>query len=686
MSKRKAGINRKKEPDNFWESFLFKYSTRFILGLIIVTIFLTLVQCSVKSPEAPSWNTTFSVPVVNRTYQMAELVDKVGQSELGIDSLGNVSFSVTESIDPIGIDASQLTTADIAYNQSQVLGLISITPPTFTPLAVSLSSITGLATGLPGDSAIVAPVMFTTFNNLPQIQEFTSADIGTGQLDITIDNYLGVTLDTLLIQLYDRTTGTSIQLDTIVQPIVDSTSYTHSIILDGRTLSNYLRVDVSAFTPGGTVQNFSQRSIATNADFGSTITVTSAVAQVPAMPDISLSQKIGLTLGAGEQIDSAQLSSGNIIMTITNNSGLDATLNLNVPSLENAGISYSVNQPILAGQTVNLNTDLANYNLIPINDSVQIDLSLAIPGSGTTQVIVNETDDFSVTASIGNLSFNSISGIIPDNTTSFANITQELNAPDGFNEISFVTAILTLNVENGVDLPGNLACTLSATNGKILEITGTIAPRGLAVRQLTTITNNDVADFLNPIPDSITIGGSITFGDNVSHTITVSDSIFASFDIYAPLHVKVNNAAITDIDIERTDLDSANMVQITDHVTEARFVYTITNHLPLGVSAVIQLGPDSAGLYTNPALVLDTLYATAAPVDPLTGITNADQITEGEIFLDSTDIQILNNDTLFIRPLLFLNSSDTSGVLLTGSDYFTIQGRIEIEYLFDTDL
>ncbi len=227
---------------------------------------------------------------------------------------------------------------------------------------------------------------------------------------------------------------------------------------------------------------------------------------------------------------------------------------------------------------------------------------------------------------------------------------------------------------------------MSASNGKILEITGTIAPRGLSVRELTTITNNDVGDFLNPIPDSITIGGSITFGDNVSHTISVSDSIFASFNIYAPLHVKVNNAEITDIDIERTDLDSADMVQITEHVVEARFVYTIINHLPLGVSAVIQIGTDSASLYTNPALVLDTLYAGAAPVDPITSITIADQITEGEIFLDSADIQILNNDTLFIRPLLFLNSSDTSGVLLTGSDYFTIQGRIEIEYLFDTDL
>lgn len=686
MSRKKAEISRKKQPVNFWESFIFKYSSRILLSLIVITIFLTLVQCTVKSPEAPTWNTTFSVPVINRLYQMDELVEKIGQDELGIDSLGNVSFSVTETIDPIGIDTAQLATADISFSQSEVLGLIDINPPVFTPLNVSLSSITGLATALPGDSAFVDSLMFSISNNFPQIQEFSSATIATGHIDISVDNYLGVSIDTLLIQLYDRQTASVVQLDTVVQSIPDSSSYLHTMNLNGRTLSNYLRVDVAAFTPGGLVQNFSARSIQTNADFGSTITVSEAVAQVPPMPDMNFSNKLGLSLNPGEQIDSAQLGSGNIIMYVTNNSSLDATVNITVPSLELGGTTYTLSQPILGGQTININTDLANYNLIPLDDTVLINLAVSLPGSGINLVPINETDSFTVSTSIGNLTFNSISGIIPDNTTNFANITQELTAPDGFNEISFVSAVLSLNIENGVDLPGNLACTLSASNGKVLEITGTIAPKGTAVRQLTTITNNDVADFLNPIPDSVTIGGSISFGDNVAHTLNVSDSIFASFDIYAPLHVKVDNAEITDIDIEREALDSSDMAQITEHVTEARFVYTITSHLPLGISAVVAMGSDSAALYTTPELVIDTFYAAAAPVDPLTGITTTEQVSEGEILLDSLDIQILQNDTLFIRPILVLNSSDTSGVLLTGSDYFSIQGRIEVEYLFDTDL
>ena len=685
MSRTKAGISSKKKPVNFWDSFLFKYSTRAILGLIVIAIFLTLVQCSIKSPEAPSWNTTFSIPVVNRLYTMDELVDKIGQDELGIDSAGNVSFTVTKSIDPIGIDESQLSTSDVSYNQSQTLGIVSIVPPSFSPLAVNLSSISGLSTALPGDSALVNAMKFSVFNNLPQIQEFTTVDIQTGQVDITVVNNLGVVLDTLLIQLYDRQAGAIIQLDTIVQNFADGDTYVHTMVLDGRTLSDYLRIDVAAHTPGGVVQNFSQKNIQTNMSFGSAITISQAVAQIPALADINLSEKLGLSLDAGEQIDSARLSSGNIIFFVTNNSNLNATLNVSIPSLELSGSPYTISQAILPHQTLNINTDLADYNLIPFNDSVEINLAVALPGSGSSQVAVNMADSFSVLASVTNLTFSSVSGIIPDNTTSFDNVSQSLDVPDGFDEISFVSAILSLHIENGVDLPGNLACTLSANNGKVLEITGTINPRGSSVRELTTITNNNVADFLSPLPDSITVGGSISFGDGSAHTINVSDSVFASVEIYAPLHVKVNNAQVNDIDIESETLDSADMKQITDHVEEARFVYTITNHLPLGISAVVQLGTDSATLASAPMVVIDTFYADAAPVDPMTSITTADQVTEGYIILDSADISILNNDILYIRPVLILNSSDTSGVLLTGADYFSIQGRIEIEYLFDTD-
>ncbi|MFQ5454067.1 MAG: hypothetical protein ACE5D6_07760, partial [Candidatus Zixiibacteriota bacterium] len=61
----------------------------------------------------------------------------------------------------------------------------------------------------------------------------------------------------------------------------------------------------------------------------------------------------------------------------------------------------------------------------------------------------------------------------------------------------------------------------------------------------------------------------------------------------------------------------------------------------------------------------------------------SDTTFAGELYLDSLDIQVLKNDTLYIRPEIYLNGSDTSGVQLTNNDYLTINGRIEVVYRFD---
>jgi hypothetical protein len=56
------------------------------------------------------------------------------------------------------------------------------------------------------------------------------------------------------------------------------------------------------------------------------------------------------------------------------------------------------------------------------------------------------------------------------------------------------------------------------------------------------------------------------------------------------------------------------------------------------------------------------------------------------IYLDSTDIQILKNDPLFIGHEVTLLSSNGLPVKLTNNDYITVTGRIEVQYRFDGDL
>ena len=243
---------------------------------------------------------------------------------------------------------------------------------------------------------------------------------------------------------------------------------------------------------------------------------------------------------------------------------------------------------------------------------------------------------------------------------------------------------MTLEVENGVDLPGLLDVQITGSNGKTITLSGTIEARGEQQTCLSTISNSQVADFLSPLPQSIDVSGSVEFGGGGYHgTIRRDDFVVARVSIRAPLEVKVNNAEITDLDLEMEEIAQDNIDAITDHVVNARFIYSITNHLPLGVTAVVHLSGDSASAYNSPQLSLDTLRADPAPVSLITGIASTDTTFSGEIHLDSLDVQILKNDSLFIRQQLFLNASDTAGVKLTDNDYITINGRIEVEYRFD---
>ncbi len=55
------------------------------------------------------------------------------------------------------------------------------------------------------------------------------------------------------------------------------------------------------------------------------------------------------------------------------------------------------------------------------------------------------------------------------------------------------------------------------------------------------------------------------------------------------------------------------------------------------------------------------------------------------ITLDSLDIKVLENETVYIGTEVIMHGSDGLPVTVVGSDFLTIKGRIEVEYIFDGD-
>ncbi|MFH1687146.1 MAG: hypothetical protein ABIE70_06435 [bacterium] len=692
----REAYNRRKPKDSGRGSLVVRIVGHLLLIVVVVTAFLTLVQCSVKSPEAPSWGTQLVIPVINRTYQMEELIEKMDQDDISMDSLGNITFSMSEELDTIRLSGDKFRTDPLGYDFSQQIGNAEIAAPSFDPTTTLFNDISGLPGVLYGD--VLPPVGFTVFNSLPEIDNFTTASFSQGTALGIVTNNLGVTLDQIDVRLDDMSGSTALLIanGTITNGLIAGATDTVLLPLAGKTLSNQLQMRVTCHTPGGLVTNPAGLSLTTGLAFANDLMVSSAVAQIPDVDPIYFGQPAGLSLESGESIAAANLSTGNLSLTLTNNGCLGSDITITIPQLQYGGQMFEVDTAIGANSSLELTFDLTDYLMVPQQDSLYVWVSADILSSGQALVSFEASDDFLVAADLTSLTFSSVTGAFASVEAPLEEMHQELELPAGFSDLGLRTAILTIEVDNGVDLPGSLNITLLGNNTRVLNIVGGIAASGLAASARSTITTSDVADFLNPVPEEIDISGSIAFGDGgYEGTIDAADFITARVRIEAPLDLVIDSAVIDDIDIEKEEINQQDIDLITDHVLNAEFNYTITNHLPVGITATLLFSGDSASLYApDPAqapfsvLEIQALQIQPAPVSTSSGsgLVSESLVSTGHIALTPADLEILNNETLFIRNLLILTGSDTAGVRLTDNDFITINGYIRIDYQIDDEL
>jgi hypothetical protein len=435
-------------------------------------------------------------------------------------------------------------------------------------------------------------------------------------------------------------------------------------------------------TPGGNIPTADGRQFDVEIHFVGDLTVDAATAEIP---EISRDFSDAVALAESDVITSAVLSGGQVSLTISNNSPLPAELEITIPDLKLNNVPLQVTRQVTSSGVSNVTIPLTGYVLAPsdivLPQSLPVNISATIAGTAPNQVTVASGNSFGLVASISGLTFTAVTGNFNSTNMTIDPILQEIDVPMGFDSIQLVNAVLTIELENSVGLPGQLDIHLNGNNGKTLDITGTVNARVLATAATTTFTETDVANFLSPLPSQVSISGSASFGDGSSGTIRDGDYITGTVRIDAPVEMIIPQTPI-ETDIESEEIEQDDIDQITDHVIEARLVYNITNHLPIGASVVLMLSPDSATLYSNPELTIDSISVGAAPV---VSSVVVDTLSTGEmsIILDSADIQILKHEKLYIGQELILHGSNGQPVKLTKNDFILVLARIEVEYRFD---
>ncbi len=196
-----------------------------------------------EKPVAPSWDVNLTIPVANRTYTLAEIVEKdTGMLKVGVGS--QIIYSTSVSADPTFVgDVITLNIPPTAVNLR--LGAFHVTtPPISTPIGIPWLP-QGMNVPVPDTTITLAEVRDT-------ITSFERMVFESGTIALTLTNNLPVLLDVVNpIQLRDAQNNVVVVFSFSPSSINPNGSQTSTANLAGKTLDKVVRLTGLNFhTPG----------------------------------------------------------------------------------------------------------------------------------------------------------------------------------------------------------------------------------------------------------------------------------------------------------------------------------------------------------------------------------------------------------------------------------------------------
>jgi hypothetical protein len=141
------------------------------------------VSCSIEKPKAPSWITTWRLPVSNAEYNIVEALNSLDDFDVIVDSNGVAGFEFNGDIDPV-IVGDNLSIEAVEFSFEDSIGILEIPPPSGAGAEVNLDDIYSIQYGF------IPPIFFDLNLPLPEITDYTWMDVETGNMVISLTNTL----------------------------------------------------------------------------------------------------------------------------------------------------------------------------------------------------------------------------------------------------------------------------------------------------------------------------------------------------------------------------------------------------------------------------------------------------------------------------------------------------------------
>ncbi|MFH1842071.1 MAG: hypothetical protein ABIF77_02605 [bacterium] len=664
-----------------------------MLGLLVMTVLMT--GCEIEKPVAPTFSTSMTIPIGEERIDIAEVIEDQDHLVVGSDSCLSFTLDGSEETIELDFDLGMDIPTDNFAAEVGVFELDVIDPISFQ---FELGELYPEAIDLHGWSLPIPAFNFDLESDPNEFADLESAVLEAGLLRVTIRNGLDVPVsgsdlpDRILIKLIDPVSATTIAALDFPQPIAPDAEVTRTADLAGMVMPGCVTIQLSGGSPGSPtpiqINTYSDLEVVAEL---SGLQASSCTAAVDAQ---TFTTDFVTTLPDSIDLVSAEIAEGHMIFDLTNGLAIPCQVRMVWDGVLNpAGATLVTNLAMAPNSAATMDVDLAGHTICNVGggtiSEIDLDVEISTPGSGGASVTLDATDELEAVIRSGSLTFASLTGSVSEQVYELDPVTEELELPDELSGLSLTTANLVLEVDNGIGMPAQLVAILTGTgeggSRVTLDLDADIAPGLDGGRQLTTVvldeSNSNITDFLNSMPDEITVTGAITVGGaGLVGTVRAGESTTIRWWIEAPLEVVIENSVLKG-DPDDLDFDEDTRDMIYDHAEGALVVTAITNHMPFAVDIRILVSQDSLTIDTHPQLIVGPLSVAAGQLDPLLHTVSAATLSAPTLELTREEARIFALPHVYTLLEVTLPSSDGQPVRVRNSDYLTVTGAVTLDVL-----
>jgi hypothetical protein len=637
------------------------------LELSVLLASLTIVYCSIEKPSAPTWNTTLTVPVVGRHYDMAALIEEIDEPYLKVDSLGNPSFCFEEELDTITL-VDRLRCDSTSDSFKETLGVMNLVSSESREALLQLAD---FYSGNPGD---VPPCSATVEKDLDPFSSFSQVTASQAFVTLTFANRLGLDLALLQVKIIDMASQSTLHTELLSQGVGDGDSVSQSIVLTDKTFSNTLSFEMKGVSPGGEVLSFENKYLRVGFSVDS-MRVTAGTAKVPSF---ELSDQDEVLLPTGSIIDSAEIRSGELSLHFDNLTNLRAIVEIDFPEIQQNGHNLSAlsNLPPLSSSDLTLTLD--EYSLKPDNgNAITAQVRVWSPGSGDALIDFGSTDSVTAQMSVSEMIFSQVSGVVESTRVAIDPIERELDIPPGFEAAHLTDAGLNLEIHNGVDLPADLSLVIAGDNGQNLSLHAQVEAGGPFGTSVTSVFEEELESLFNPVPHNFTVTGEIICGDGRSHGIVrEEDFLFGIVKVSSPLQLLLDSCQV-EIDADSDEVEDDVREMIEDQTNFARLVLKLENHLPLEGRVTLFFSRNQGDLFSNPDLVIGPVVAALGELN-FDGTVRESGLFEDEIDLTYQDLQVFTGTPFYTAGAMDFPGTGGEAITVLATDFIKVTSYLEL--------